>query len=36
MNDKRNDNLDPKMNRPKQLRIHNVPTDDVKNTNDTN
>ena len=40
MDDQREDHSDPKRplqrNRPKQLKIHIVPTDDVENTNGTN
>ena len=40
MDDQRKDNIDPKepkqRNRPKQLQIHNLPTDDGKNINSTN
>ena len=40
MDDRRKDHSDPKRppkrNRPHQLQIHNVPTEDVENTNATN
>ena len=40
MDDQRDDDSNPKRsfqrNHPKQLETHNVPTDDVKNTNGTN
>ena len=40
MDDQRKDHIDPKgpkqRNRPKQLQTHNLPTNDVENTNSTN